>query len=116
MLIRVQNDARQDRFLVEAAYVNWIDREPDDDFIVMEVHVISTQTKKAGTTALAFTGIEADPSLRLRIHHGDRVFIMNADGKTVDSKRIVVGTAARQVEREDPAFAKHRASETNKGD
>ena len=84
MIVKVLDDQQQDRFLVEAAFIRWNRFDAEDDFIILEVHVIATQS--AGS--ISMSGIEEDPSLRLRIYHGDRVFIMNDEGRTIDSKRI----------------------------
>lgn len=83
MIIKVQNDQGKDRFLVEAAYINWC-YPSDEDHIILEVHTVVKET----VGVVSRTGIEEEPSLRLRIYNGDRVFVMNADGKTIDSKRI----------------------------
>ena len=101
MIIKVCDDALRDRFLVEAAYIRWVDGDDsvDKPYVLLEIYIVATQTKKVNTTCLQYTGIEEDPSLRLRIYNGDRVFIMNNEGKTIDSKRVVVGAENRKKER-----------------
>ncbi len=85
MIIKVQ-----DRFLVEAAYIKWVDGDDslDKPYVLLEVYREALQTKKIGDTSLTTTGVEVDPFLQLRIYDGDRVYIMNNAGKTIDSKRI----------------------------
>ena len=86
MIIKVQDDNFNDRFLVEAAYIRWDFN--NDDYAVMEIHIVAEHTQKTGSIAVTTPAIEEHPSLRLRICHGDRVFVMNNEGKTIDSKRI----------------------------
>lgn len=88
MIIKVQADDFKDRFLVEAAFIRWVEQVDNKDFVILEIYIVADQTKKAGSLSVATTSIEEEPSLRLRINHGDRVYIMNNDGKTIDSKRI----------------------------
>lgn len=89
MIIKVQNDSLKDRFLVEAAFIKWCYPE-DTNHVILEIHIVAIRRKASGDTSISFTGIEEVPSLRLRIYDGDRVFIMNNDGKTIDSKRILL--------------------------
>ena len=84
MIIKVQDDAFRDRFLIEAVFINWFYPQ-NEEFIILEVY---SQTKKAGSISVTHSGIEDEPSKRIRLNHGDRVYIMNNDGKTIDSKRI----------------------------
>lgn len=79
MIIKVQDDNLKDKYLVEAAFIRWAETNT-----VLETYVRVSETKNV------HAGIEQTPSLRLKLHHGDRVFIMNNEGKTVDSKRIVL--------------------------
>ncbi len=89
MIIKVQTNIYQDRFLAEAAYIKWV-RTPSD-FVFLEVYRETQQTKRIGDTSLTTTGIDVDgPSLRLQINDGDHVYIMNNEGKTIDSKHIVI--------------------------
>lgn len=88
MIIKVQNDSQQDRFLVEAAYIRWDYVATGTTYAILEFYIVATQSRTAGTINKSSTGIEADPSLRLRIYHGDRVFVMNNEGKTIDSRHI----------------------------
>jgi hypothetical protein len=86
MIIKVQDDNLVDKHLVEAAYIQWVDGGPA--YVVLEVYIVADRTKSTGSIAVHNTSIEEHPSLRLRIYHGDRVFIMNDEGKTIDAKRI----------------------------
>jgi hypothetical protein len=90
MIVKVVNDHGEDRFLTEAAFLKWCDGD-EEDHVILEVHIIATEAKTAGSASLTQTRIEEEPSLRLKIWHGDRVFIMNDQGKTIDSKRVVLG-------------------------
>ncbi len=83
MIIKVQTNTCQDRFLAEAAYIKW-------DHAILEIYITSKQTKRVGDASHAFTCIEKEPSLRLRVNDGDIVYIMNDEGKTIDSKHIVI--------------------------
>ena len=83
MIIKVQDDNLKDKYLVEAAFIRWAETNT-----VLETYVRVSETKNV------HAGIEQTPSLRLKLHHGDRVFIMNNEGKTVDSKRIVLDADA----------------------
>lgn len=83
MIIKVQDDNLKDKFLVEAAFIRWAETNT-----VLETYVRVSETKNV------HAGIEQTPSLRLKLFHGDRVFIMNNEGKTVDSKRIVLDADA----------------------
>ena len=87
MIIKVQDDAFRDRFLIEAVFINWFYPKAEK-YIVLEVFIKSSQTRKKGSISITNSGIEDDPSKRIRINHGDRVYILNNDGKTIDSKRI----------------------------
>ena len=80
MIIKVQDKNLNDRFLVEAAYIRWDYVASGTTYAILEFYIVATQSRTAG--------IEAKPSLRLRINRGDRVFIMNSEGKTIDSKKI----------------------------
>ena len=99
MIIKVQDNNGKDKFLVEAAYIRWVDQAPAKDFIILEIHVLAAKKEAAGPVSLSTSSIEEEPSLILRIYHGDRVFIMNNEGKTIDSKRIVLTKKGRQEER-----------------
>ena len=87
MIIKVQDDALDDRFLIEAMYINWF-YPKGENYVILEVHVRSEQIKRSGSISVSHSGIEDEPSQRLRVYHGDRVYIMNDAGKTIDSKRI----------------------------
>lgn len=90
MIIKVQNSTHQDKFTVEAAFIRWLNDE-DQNCMILEVHVLTTRTKRIGDTSLASTGIERVASLDLKVYDGDIVYIMNDEGKTIDSKHIVIG-------------------------
>ena len=85
MIIKVQDDKFKDKFLVEAAYIRWVIVDGDT---ILEVHIAAPESKTVGSVKPTSVSIEHKPSLRLRINHGDRVFIMNNEGKTVDSRRV----------------------------
>lgn len=101
MIIKVQDDNLNDRFLVEAAYIRWV--EPNEEeacYVILEIYIVASHSKKVGSVAVYDTAIEEHPSLRLRIYDGDRVFIMNDEGKTIDAKRITIGAESKREERE----------------
>lgn len=73
MIVKIQDDNQQDKHIIEAASIRWNYNSLSDGFIIIELydspHVLSKQVS---------------------VRHGDRVFIMNDQGKTVDSKRIII--------------------------
>lgn len=86
MIIKIQDDNLHDKHVVEATYIRWL---RETTYYIMEVYIIAKEAKTAGSVSQTITRIEDRPSLRLKINHGDRVFIMNDEGKTVDSKRVI---------------------------
>lgn len=94
MIIKIQDDDLNDRFLVEAAYIKWAEGDDslDKPYVVLEAYIVADHTKSSGNVSVHSTSIEEHPSLRLRIYHGDRVFVMNNEGKTIDAKTITIGS------------------------
>lgn len=87
MIIKAQDDAFRDRFLIEAVFINWF-YPKNETYIVLEVYIKSSQTWKIGSISVTHSGIEDEPSRRIRINPGDRIYVMDDAGKTIDSKRI----------------------------
>ncbi len=84
MIIKVQTSTHQDRFLIEAVFIEWETRT------LLNIYIAS---KALGD---AFTSIEDEPSKTLVLEHGDIVYIMNNEGKTIDSKHIVLGKESKK--------------------
>ena len=71
MLIKVQDDQGNDKHLVECKRIHWLG-------------VAHLQCYAEAQQPL--------PSVTLNLKHGDRVYVMNAEGQTIDSKRVVLDT------------------------
>jgi len=69
MYLKVQDDNQKDKMLIESDRIQW--EGPDKIRVWPDT---SDPTRYA----------------TFRLNHGDRVFIMNNDGKTIDSKRIIL--------------------------
>ena len=98
MIIKVQTQAHQDRFLVEAAFINWEYLE-GEAYVILEIHLKEVRTEKAGDMFVQDETVSDEPSLRMKVYDGDRVFIMNDAGKTIDSKTIAIGKESRRAAR-----------------
>lgn len=69
MLVKTQNNEGTDRHLVECKRTHWLSANYLQCFAEVQ---------------------QAEPSITLILGHGDRVFIMNEEGQTIDSKRVVL--------------------------
>lgn len=81
MIVKIQDDNQQDKRIIETSRVEWDYREKDKDdigwYIILCCHP-------------NLQDYENKDIARVRVYHGDRVFFMNDQGKTIDSKRIVL--------------------------
>ena len=67
MIVKIQDDKLQDKHIIEAAHFRY---------------------NEGGEILDCFANLKDHEPTKVRLHHGDRVFFMNDQGKTVDSKRI----------------------------
>lgn len=67
MIVKIQDDNLQDKHLIEAARIRW---------------------NEGGKVLDCFATLETEECTKIRLAHGDRIFFMNDQGQTVDSKRI----------------------------
>lgn len=67
MIVKILDDNLQDKHLIEAAHVRW---------------------NEGGKVLDCFAKLTDHEPIKIRVAHGDRVFFMNEQGKTVDSKRV----------------------------
>ena len=87
MIIKVQDDKLNDRFVVESTTISWRTHHTGHN-VVLEVYGAITESESVGSVKKSITAPPASPNQFLNVYHGDRVFVMNNEGKTVDSKHI----------------------------
>ncbi len=87
MIIKVVNSCCEDKYLANARHIAY---RKGDGCIILEVYGEKTHTNTVGSISESVTTAEQVASLFLKLFHGDRVFVMNDAGKTVDCKRIVL--------------------------
>jgi len=75
MFVKIQDDHRNDKQIMELERAVWKNHEAGDDFVVLQCYPLLDDE---------FHGIQ------VRLYHGDRVFFMDNDGQTIDSKRVLV--------------------------
>ena len=67
MIVKILDDNGNDKHIIEAAHFRY---------------------NEGGQILDCFANLKDHEPTKVRLHHGDRVFFMNDQGKTVDSKRV----------------------------
>lgn len=80
MYIKVQDKDNQNKYHIEASYIKWTNNG--------EIYPILTRGKTAGSIRTSETEVANMPSIYVHLNHGDTVYVMNNDGKTIDKKHI----------------------------
>ena len=87
MIIKVLDKNNEDKYLIDASWIKWSQTKTTRT-IAVYTHV--TTTKNIGVTSKSEIEVAHVPSMYIHCNHGDMVYIMNNDGKTIDKKRIVI--------------------------
>ena len=90
MFVKIQDYALNDKHLVEAARIRW--RKPN----LLEAYVLYAKNQTVAGMSETKIVIEPTPSVSILVEDGDHVFIMNAEGKTIDSKTISLKKDAKK--------------------
>ncbi len=85
MFIKVLDPNNEVKYHIEASYIKWA---KNTDSYCISVYPMITKGKQVGVLSSSESEVSNMPSVYIHVNHGDTVFVMNSDGKTIDKKKI----------------------------